>query len=113
MPPKATTAVKAAENSKKRKQPAEPAGPNKRQKSFKASRNVETQRAVPTEIDLAKYVAAREFEIRALDEHMRMRKGASNQRAFQQIPREMRRRTASHNVKKVPKRLRRRAAKEV
>ena len=34
-------------------------------------------------------------------------------RAFQQVPRAMRRRTASHDVKRVPKRLRERAAKEV
>ena len=34
-------------------------------------------------------------------------------RAFQEVPRDMRRRTASHNVKQVPKRLRARAAKEM
>ncbi|KKY25479.1 putative ribonuclease p complex subunit [Phaeomoniella chlamydospora] len=42
----------------------------------------------------------------------RDRKG-NNQRAFQQVPRSMRRRGASHNAKKVPKRLRKRAEKEM
>ena len=40
-------------------------------------------------------------------------KKALSSRAFQQVPRDLRRRTASHNVKRVPKRLRARAAKEV
>lgn len=38
---------------------------------------------------------------------------ASSKRAFQSVPRSMRRRTASHNVKRVPKRLRNRHAKEM
>ena len=40
-------------------------------------------------------------------------KKALSSRAFQQVPKDLRRRTASHNVKRVPKRLRARAAKEV
>ena len=40
-------------------------------------------------------------------------KTALKQRAFQSVPRDMRRRTASHNSKRVPKRLRDRAAKEM
>ena len=65
------------------------------------------------ELDVASFVKAREFEIRALEDGMLASKKISSTRAFQQVPREMRRRTASHNVKKVPKRLRARAAKEV
>lgn len=38
---------------------------------------------------------------------------ANKKRAFQNVPRSMRRRTASHNVKRVPKRLRARHAKEM
>lgn len=38
---------------------------------------------------------------------------ANNKRAFQMIPHTLRRRSASHNVKRVPKRLRRRAAHEM
>ncbi|KAK8169081.1 ribonucleases P/MRP protein subunit POP1-domain-containing protein [Phyllosticta citrichinensis] len=65
------------------------------------------------EIDVDKFVKARQFEIKALEDGMRnARKGLST-RAFQGVPRELRRRTASHNVKRVPKRLRPRAAREM
>ena len=65
------------------------------------------------DLDVAAFVKAREFEIRAIGKSMEQSKSALSTRAFQQVPREMRRRTASHNVKKVPRRLRARAAKEV
>ena len=65
------------------------------------------------EIDVNKYVKAREYEIRALEQGIGRAKKELNARAFQDVPRELRRRTASHNVKRVPKRLRARALKEV
>lgn len=65
------------------------------------------------ELDLQAFLSAREFEIRALEASMRKSKAASTTRAFQKVPRGMRRRTASHNVKRVPKRLRARAAREM
>ena len=65
------------------------------------------------ELNVASFVKAREFEIRALENSMAATKQMSATRAFQQLPRELRRRTASHNVKRVPRRLRARAAKEV
>ena len=65
------------------------------------------------ELDVGAFVKAREFEIRALENSMTASKKISATRAFQQVPREMRRRTASHNVKRVPRRLRTRAGKEV
>lgn len=65
------------------------------------------------EMDVLKYVAAREFEIRALEEGMARSKKALNQRAFQQVPKDLRRRTASHNVKRMPKRLQARGKREV
>ncbi|KAJ9145535.1 POPLD-domain-containing protein [Coniochaeta hoffmannii] len=65
------------------------------------------------ELDLQAFLSAREFEIRALEASMLKSKAASTTRAFQKVPRGMRRRTASHNVKRVPKRLRARAAKEM
>ncbi|KAF2097999.1 POP1-domain-containing protein [Rhizodiscina lignyota] len=112
MPPK------GAEQSKKRKQgPIEPSRPKKRVKVFQHARTIEAQKADQAfkdgELDVAKFVQAREFEIRALEDSMQKSRKSSNQRAFQQVPRELRRRTASHNVKKVPKRLRRRAAREM
>lgn len=65
------------------------------------------------EMDVDKFVRSREYEIRALEEGMARSKQALTKRAFQQVPRDLRRRTASHNVKKVPKRLRARGKREV
>ena len=65
------------------------------------------------ELDVAAYVEAREFEIQSLEEGMRRSKSALTTRAFQKVPRALRRRTASHNVKRVPSRLRARAKREV
>ncbi|KAI9786383.1 MAG: hypothetical protein M1839_006843 [Geoglossum umbratile] len=64
-------------------------------------------------LDVNAFVQAREFEIRALEEGMAKAKKSKTRRAFQLVPRDMRRRTASHNVKAVPKRLRARAEKEM
>ncbi|KAI9822935.1 MAG: hypothetical protein M1832_002960 [Thelocarpon impressellum] len=65
------------------------------------------------ELDVDKFVKARQWEIRALEAGMRGAKKALTTRAHQSVPREMRRRTASHNVKRLPKRLRPRAAEEM
>lgn len=65
------------------------------------------------ELDVGSFVKAREYEIRALEEGMSRSKKALTKRAFQQVPKDLRRRTASHNVKRVPKRLQRRAKREV
>lgn len=84
---------------------------------------VNTARAIPAqsaqtalkdgEIDIQAFLAAREFEIAALQESMATSKAVSSSRAFQQVPRGLRRRTASHNPKRVPRRLRARAKKEM
>ena len=65
------------------------------------------------ELDVDKFVRSREYEIRALEEGMARSKKALTKRAFQQVPKDLRRRTASHNVKRVPKRLQPRAKREV
>ncbi|KAL8908524.1 MAG: hypothetical protein Q9207_000734 [Kuettlingeria erythrocarpa] len=65
------------------------------------------------DLDVSAFVKAREFEIKALEASMAESKNALSTRAFQQVPNELRRRTASHNVKKVPKKLRSRAAREM
>lgn len=66
------------------------------------------------DLDVSAFVKAREFEIKAMAASMGASKNSLSSRAFQQVPKKsLRRRTASHNVKRVPKRLRARAAKEV
>ncbi|KAN0119534.1 ribonuclease-like protein P complex subunit Pop1 [Hyaloscypha variabilis] len=65
------------------------------------------------DLDVQSFLKAREFEIKALQDGIKKSKGGRTTRAFQQVPRDMRRRTASHNVKRVLKRLQRRAAREM
>ncbi|KAL3472329.1 ribonucleases P/MRP protein subunit POP1-domain-containing protein [Aspergillus californicus] len=65
------------------------------------------------ELDAAAYLKAREFEIHSLETGIKRSKSALASRAFQQVPRSLRRRTASHNVKRVPGRLRARAKREM
>ena len=64
------------------------------------------------ELDLQAFISARAFEIEALEDSMRRTKEAGTSRTFQKFPRSMRRRTASHNPKRVPKRLRAKAMRE-
>ncbi|KAJ4412956.1 Ribonucleases P/MRP protein subunit pop1 [Gnomoniopsis sp. IMI 355080] len=89
---------------------------HKRAKVYDA-RTIRSQRADAAlsengELDLQSFLSAREYEINALTNGMRNSKAVNNRRAFQQLPRGLRRRTASHNVKKLPKRLRSRAQRE-
>jgi len=65
------------------------------------------------EVSVARFVRAREIEIRALEDGMRRAKKFQMRRAFQDVPRDMRRRTASHNPRRVPGRLRSRAVREM
>ncbi|KAL9126011.1 MAG: hypothetical protein Q9217_004862 [Psora testacea] len=65
------------------------------------------------DLEVSAFVRAREFEIQAIGKSMRESKQALSTRAFQQVPKNMRRRTASHDVKRVPRRMRVRAAREV
>jgi len=65
------------------------------------------------ELNVDKFVTAREYEIKALEEGLKSSKHGLVTRAHQELPKEMRRRTSSHNVKRLPKRLRKRAIREV
>ncbi|OOO05600.1 Ribonuclease P/MRP, subunit POP1 [Aspergillus oryzae] len=93
------------------------AAARKRAKTFDArtlaAQSAETALSASGELDVAAYLEAREFEIRALESGMQRSKAALTSRAFQQVPRSLRRRTASHNVKRVPSRLRARAKREM
>ncbi|KAK4148970.1 ribonucleases P/MRP protein subunit POP1-domain-containing protein [Chaetomidium leptoderma] len=84
---------------------------------FQDARNIRTQPSDAAlddgKLDLQRFLSTREFEIKALETSMRKCKTANATRVFQQVPRAMRRRTASHNVKRVPKRLRERAKREM
>ncbi|KAJ2509649.1 Ribonucleases P/MRP protein subunit pop1 [Coemansia sp. RSA 1939] len=64
-------------------------------------------------IDVVGLVEARSFEINALQRAIDSARAAGNSRAFQTLPRHLRRRAASHNAKRVPVRLRERATAEI
>lgn len=64
-------------------------------------------------LDVSQFIAAREYEIRAFEQSQLNTKYASATRVFQSLPRTLRRRTASHNVKRIPKRLRNKALREM
>ncbi|KAM0258181.1 hypothetical protein ACHAQJ_003949 [Trichoderma viride] len=115
-----STGGQSGPSSKKRGPPAlngrSDAFLQKRAKVF-AARNIPTQPADAAlkdgELDLVPFLAAQEFEIKALEQSMATSKAVRSSRAFQQVPRGLRRRTASHNPKRVPRRLRARARKEM
>ncbi|KAK8073798.1 hypothetical protein PG994_004697 [Apiospora phragmitis] len=65
------------------------------------------------ELDIQAFINARGFEIKALDESMRRTATSQTSRAFQKVPFSLRRRAAAHNHKRVPKRLQKRARKEM
>ncbi|KAF7346225.1 Ribonucleases P/MRP protein subunit POP1 [Mycena sanguinolenta] len=64
-------------------------------------------------IDVEKFVEARKFEINAMQVAQKTARGAATQRVWQTLPRHLRRRAASHDVRRVPLRLRDRAKQEM
>ncbi|KJZ75771.1 hypothetical protein HIM_04928 [Hirsutella minnesotensis 3608] len=122
MGPKASSDAPSAAASHKRNAPSQSvnqrsdANRQKRAKLY-AARSVPAQPAHAAlkdgELDLQAFVAAHEFEIKALEQSMVASKAAGTSRAFQKVPRGLRRRTASHNPKRVPRRLRARAKREI
>lgn len=64
-------------------------------------------------LKVQEFIGSREYEIRQLQTAMDKSKAASCTRVFQSLPRKLRRRTASHNVKRIPKRMRNRALREM
>lgn len=100
-----------------KRKPAGSAGVARKRKAFDArtlaAQSTDAALSATGELDVAAYAAARTFEIQALEKGMQRSKNALTTRAFQKLPRFLRRRTASHNVKRVPRRLRTRAKREV
>jgi ribonuclease P/MRP protein subunit POP1 len=104
-------------NSKKRKPSSATLPPQKRAR-FPANpaRNISampTTTAYPNgELNVSRFMRAHENEIKSLENAMKAAKKGLSRRAFQQVPRDLRRRTGSHNPQRVPKRLRIQARKE-
>jgi ribonuclease P/MRP protein subunit POP1 len=106
-----------ADSSKKRK-PALDAAPAAKRARFPQRPQhhipaTPTRTAYPNgEVNVANFLKSHESEIRAIEGAIVAAKKGLTRRAFQDVPRELRRRTASHNPQRVPKRLRRRARQE-
>lgn len=64
-------------------------------------------------LNVHEFLNSRKYEINELEKAQLNSKFASSTRTFQSLPRKLRRRTASHNVKRIPKRLRNRAMREM
>ena len=67
----------------------------------------------PRGINAVEFAEARALEINNMVEAIKEADNLSGKRLFQTLPRHMRRRAMSHNVKRMPARLRQRASFEV
>lgn len=68
---------------------------------------------LPTSIHSKDFALGRMSEINLITKELDQAKYSSTRRVFQQLPRHMRRRAASYNIKRLPTRLRLRAIEEV
>ncbi|RMZ74382.1 ribonuclease P complex subunit Pop1 [Pyrenophora seminiperda CCB06] len=108
-----------ADTSKKRKQTSHPGPGNSAKRARFPMRPQHVIAATPSrdaypngELNVKNFLKSHETEIASLENAMRAAKKRLSRRAFQEVPRELRRRTASHNPQRVPKRLRVRARQE-
>ncbi|TFK40578.1 NUC188 domain-containing protein [Crucibulum laeve] len=72
-----------------------------------------SMKGLPSAIDVEKFAEARAFEINAMQTAIKTAGASSTQRAWQALPRHLRRRAASHDIRRVPLRLRERARAEM
>ncbi|KAL1736710.1 ribonucleases P/MRP protein subunit POP1-domain-containing protein [Schizophyllum commune] len=86
-------------------EPSAQAGPS--------SVTLDSMKKLPGAIQVEKFAEARAFEIDAMHNAMQNSSEHSAQRAWQALPRHLRRRAASHDPRRVPSRLRERAKAEI
>ncbi|KJA21170.1 hypothetical protein HYPSUDRAFT_67916 [Hypholoma sublateritium FD-334 SS-4] len=92
-------------------QPIFETGPSKANAVNKPKSN--SLQGLPSTIDVEKFVEVRSFEIDAMHDAMKTASASSTHRVWQTLPRHLRRRAASHDVRRVPLKLRERAAAEM
>ncbi|KAL1711123.1 ribonucleases P/MRP protein subunit POP1-domain-containing protein [Schizophyllum commune] len=78
-----------------------------------SSVTLDSMKKLPGAIQVEKFAEARAFEIDAMHNAMQNSSEHSAQRAWQALPRHLRRRAASHDPRRVPTRLRERAKAEI
>ncbi|KIK93095.1 hypothetical protein PAXRUDRAFT_829342 [Paxillus rubicundulus Ve08.2h10] len=82
-------------------------GPSKTTVRFDATQGL------PASIDVERFTEARAYEIDAMQKAIKTAGESSTHRAWQTLPRHLRRRAASHDVRRVPVRLREKARAEM
>ncbi|KAI6028013.1 ribonucleases P/MRP protein subunit POP1-domain-containing protein [Pisolithus microcarpus] len=75
--------------------------------------NFNSMKGLPATLDVERFTEARAYEINAMEKAIKSAKDSSTHRAWQTLPRHLRRRAASHNVRRVPLRLREKARAEM
>ncbi|KAJ7601074.1 ribonucleases P/MRP protein subunit POP1-domain-containing protein [Mycena floridula] len=75
--------------------------------------STEGMQGLPGAIDVEKFAESRAFEINAMQNAIQSASSSSTHRAWQLLPRHLRRRAASHDVRRVPLRLREKAKAEM
>ncbi|KAG1733032.1 ribonucleases P/MRP protein subunit POP1-domain-containing protein [Suillus paluster] len=73
----------------------------------------DSMQGLPASIDVEKFTEARAYEIDAMQKAMKTAGESVTHRAWQTLPRHLRRRAASHDVRRVPLRLREKARAEM
>ncbi|KAF7299081.1 hypothetical protein MIND_00856400 [Mycena indigotica] len=68
---------------------------------------------LPATLDTEKFADARQFEIKAMHTSMKSANDSATHRTWQTLPRALRRRAASHNIRRMPIRLRDKARQEM
>lgn len=92
---------------------------NKKKTRLYNSRNIKAQNSDPsydqkdTKLNVPEFLESRKYEINAFELSQLKSKQALNSRCFQDLPRLMRRRAASHHISRIPKRLRSKALREM
>ena len=92
---------------------------NKKKTRLYNSRNIKSQNLEPSYdrqqkvLDVNQFIQSRDYEIKSFEQSQLNSKNAAATRVFQALPRILRRRAASHNVKRIPKRLRSKAKREM
>ena len=99
-----------AQKKKKWKKPIPDLTPQSKKKE---TNSTPATSVAPRGINVAEFAESRALEIHNMVEAMADADKASRKRLFQQLPRHMRRRAMSYNVKRLPVRLRKEAQAEV
>ncbi|TDL22253.1 POP1-domain-containing protein [Rickenella mellea] len=94
-------------------QPSPLAGPSKPAANGTLLGLFSCSNTLPATIDVERFAEARAFEINAMQEAMENSRASATHRVWQTLPRHLRRRAASHDVRRVPARLRERARAEM